>query len=153
MSFSPSPMKLRPAHIAFIRLSWAGHTHREIADITGYTPQRVMDVLKSPEAQSILEQLRANALETADDVQQELVATGPEAAAVLQKQLYSGDEKIAQSAAVHVLHMTGHSPVKRVTVSKTSEVQKKYEDMDEEAIRDQMLGALTGNGPDGRPLN
>ena len=153
MSFASNPMKLRPAHIAFIRLSWAGHTHREIADLTGYTPQRVMDVLKSPEAQSILDQLKANALDTVDDVQQELVASGPEAAAVLQKQLYSGDEKIAQSAAVHVLHMTGHSPVKRVTVSKTSEVQKKYEDMTEDEIQNQLLGSLAGNGPDGRPLN
>ena len=148
-------MKLQHAHIEFIRLHLAGKSHVEIAMLTDYTPQRVCDVLNSPEAQAIIQQMSDDVLEeTAETVQRGLSDVAPGALNVLAKQIYSGDEKIAQGAAVHVLHMAGHAPVRRMRVEATSRAQKEYDKLSEDEIRQQLLKDLTGDiGPDGRPLN
>jgi predicted transcriptional regulator len=152
--------RLKPAHLLMIRLFWAGHTYVEIADKTGYTSQQVMNVLHSEESQEILSQLQGNALDTADEVQSELALVAP---AVLDKKirlaLSSPDDRVANSACTDLLHMAGHSPVKRVTIDRANENQKKYEGLSEEQLREKLLesfgqGGVVGRdtGPDGNPL-
>jgi len=150
-----NPMKLRPAHIEFIRLHVEGKSNQEIAMLTDYTPQRVCDVLGSPEAQAIIQSLREDVLEdTSESVQRGLTEAAPGALGVLAKQIYSGDEKVAQSAAVHVLHMAGHAPVKRMRVEPSKQIERDYEKLSEDEIRAKLLRDLTSDfGPDGRPLN
>jgi predicted transcriptional regulator len=157
--------RLKPAHLLVIRLFWAGHTYVEIADKTGYSNQQVMNIIHNEESQEILSQLQGAALDTADEVQSELALIAP---AVLDKKirlaLSSADDRVANSACTDLLHMAGHSPVKRITVDRASEVQKKYEGLSEEQLREKLLESFSpkgagegrtsegGRGPDGNPL-
>jgi hypothetical protein len=150
-----NPMKLRPAHIEFIRLHIEGKSNIEIAMLTDYTPQRVCDVLGSPEAQAIISQLKEDAIEdTSEMIQKGLSEMAPGALNVLGKQIYSGNEYIAHKAAVSVMYMAGHAPVRRTRIETATKVEKDYEKLSEEEIRAKLLADLTGDiGPDGRPLN
>lgn len=150
-----SMKRLKPAHVQMIRLFWHGQTYVEIAAQLGYTPQQVMNVLHTEDAREILAQLQGSALDSADEVQQEIALVMP---AVVKRKidigLYSQDERVANQALTDIMHMGGHSPVKRIQLDRTSEVQKKYADKTEEELRKMISDGLDDDtGPDGRPLS
>lgn len=150
--------RLKPAHLLVIRLFWAGETYVDIAQKTGYTPQHVMNIVKSDEAQEILQQLQNTSLDSMDEIHEALNDAAPE---ILSEQirlaLRSPDERIRATVGRELLHMAGHAPVKRVTLDRASDVHKKYEGLTEEQLRDKLINELGGVGgsvgPDGRPLS
>lgn len=136
-----------------IRLHWAGESNIDIGAKIGYTEQQVSNIINSPEAKAILAELSANALDSMDEVAQELQLVAPIALKRKIDMLYCGDDRVADKAATDLLHMAGHAPTKRVQVTGQSVVEKEFEGLSPEEIRQKILNEVDGNGPDGRPLS
>lgn len=152
---SYSPKKLKPAHILMIRMFCDGLTYVEIGANTGYTPQQVMNVLASADAQEIISQLNDKLLDSAEEIQDRLNEVAP---LVLNKKiqhaLASPDPAVSNRACTDLLNMAGHMPVQRISVQPADPLAKKYEGLSEAELRQKLLhpGAV-GTGPDGKPLN
>jgi hypothetical protein len=141
-----------------IRMHWAGDSNVDIAAKLGYTEQMVSNVLNSPESKEILAELKGETLDTMAEVQQEIALAAPLAIKRKIDLMYSGDDRVANSAATDILHMNGHAPVKRVQIDRGTAIEKKYEALNEDELRHQLevelgLRVAPGTGPDGRPLN
>lgn len=53
-----TPMRLRESHYSVIRMAALGHTNNEIASATGYSRERIGQILNSPASQAVLENIR-----------------------------------------------------------------------------------------------
>jgi hypothetical protein len=140
-----------------IRLHWAGESNIDIAARTGFTPTQVCNVLSSPEAQAILAEISASAFDSTKEVGQKLQLAAEEALDVKISLLHCGDLRVENSASTDLLYMAGHSPTKRIHVTGPSAVEKEFEGLSDEEIRQKVLSEFDdkskGNGPDGRPLS
>lgn len=152
--------RLRPDHLKMIQLHWQGRDNSEIASALGFTPQQVSNVLNSPLARSLLDQLQNSTLDSMGEVNAELQLAAPIAAERLIHQLHSPNEVIANRAANQILDRAHGTPLKRVQVQATSQIDKRYEGKTEAEIRQAMLDELGSLGiieqqlgPDGKPLN
>lgn len=169
MGVTPRP-RLKPVHIAMIRYHWAGLSHDEIARKLNYSAQQVRNIINSDEVQEIIAQLREAALDSIDEVQQDLQLVAPLALQKKIELLDSPDQRVANRASTDLLYMAGHMPIKRYQLEKPSEVSRKYEGMTDEQIAQHLVLSLTqgealvqssggenssndNSGPDGKPLN
>jgi hypothetical protein len=149
-----SPKKLKPVHILMLRLFCGGASYVQIAQETSYTPQQVMNVIQSPDAQEIISQLNSDVVDSISEVQDRLTEIAPEVLnKKIQHALYSPDAAVSSRACTDLLHMAGHMPVQRLRLERDQEIAKKYDGLTEDQLRQQILNSVTGKGPDGRPLN
>jgi hypothetical protein len=65
------PLKWKPVYDLMVTLFIQGHTHKEIADITGYTPVQVGNIIRSPDVKKkidlLTKQLHERILENSED--------------------------------------------------------------------------------------
>jgi hypothetical protein len=112
-----------------------------------------MNVLHDQSAQEILAQLQDGAMDSMEEVHRQLNDVAPR---VLRKKinlaLNSADEKVSNAACTDLLHMAGHMPVKRVRIEQPNDLDKKYEGLTEDEIKQKILDQLAGRGPDGKML-
>jgi hypothetical protein len=148
--------RLKPLHLQMIRLRWLGYDNTEIAQRTGFTPEQISKVLASPDSKAIFEELQAAVLDTTVEVSQELQLAAPLAAKRMTDLLVSGDDRVAFVAAKEILHMAGHTPVKRIAIAQVTRVEKTYEGLDEQQMRQKILEDLTeefNSPPPGTVIN
>lgn len=140
--FYPQEKRLKPINLQMIRLRWLGYDNVEISQRTGFTPEQVSKILSLPDSKEIFAELQANVLDTTAEVAQELQLAAPLAAKGLVDSMFSGDDRVAFLARKEVLHMAGHTPVKRVAIAQVTRVEKTYEGLDEQQMRKQILEDL-----------
>jgi hypothetical protein len=147
-----SPKKLNPVHLIMIRLHWQGESNIDIAMKTGYTPQQVSNVLCSEAAQTVINGLQSEVLDTMAQVQTDAQFMAPKFFDNIVKIAESAtDERVRLHANLAGIGIAGHVPVRRIQVQGDTANTKKYEDMSEEEIRQDISGELA-KGPDGSTL-
>ena len=141
--------RLKPLHLQMIRLRWLGYDNIEIAQRTGYPPDSIGKILNLPDSKAIFEELQAQVLDTTAEVAQELQLAAPLAAKRMTDLLVSGDDRVAFVAAKEILHMAGHAPIKRVAIAQATRIEKDYDGLNDQQIRQKLLEDLTAdeNGP------
>jgi hypothetical protein len=150
-----SPKKLRPGHLIIIRLHWQGESNTDIAMLTGVTPQTVSNIINSEEAQSILAGLQSDVMDTMAQVQTDAQFMAPKLFDNIIKMAESAtDERVRLHANLAGIGIAGHVPIKRMIVERESALQKKFEDMSEDEIRNSIAGDIgsSAKGPDGNIL-
>lgn len=138
-----------------IRLHWQGEDNHSIAALTGYTPQQVSNIVNTEEAQKIIEALQADVLDTMSQVATEAQFDAP----ILYDNVFKmacseGDARVRLHANLALLGIAGHVPIKRMVIERDTALQKKFEDMSEDEIRNSITGELEpgDKGPDGKIL-
>lgn len=154
------PKKLKPAHLAMLRLFWQGESIADIAVATSYSAQQVSQIVNSEHAKQILDEMTADTLDTMAQVQTEAQLAAP----ILWDELYNlarnaGEERTRFNALRECLHIAGHVPARRISFERANSVDEKYKGFSEEELRQQLVGDIatdapptSGNGPDGKPL-
>lgn len=143
-----------------IQRFWRGEKIIDIARALGYTEVQVGNIVRSAESQEILQQLQDATLDSMEEVATELQLAAPLAVKKKIDLMSCGDSAVENRAATDVLHMAGHAPVRRVQVSRSESIAKRYEDKTEDELRAMLASELgltepppSPVGPDGRPLN
>ena len=134
--------RLKPIHIQMIRLRWLGYDNGEIAQRTGFTLEQISKILALPDSKAIFEELQAAVLDTTVEVAQALQLDAVLAEKRMADLMFSGDDRVAFLARKEVLHMAGHTPVKRVAIAQVTRVEKAYEGLDEQQMRKQIMEEL-----------
>lgn len=134
-----------------VRLHWQGESNTDIAMLLNYTPQQVSNILNTEEAQAILAGLQAEALDTMAQVQTEAQFMAPKFFDNVVKLAEAAtDERVRLHANLAALGIAGHVPIKRVVMERDTVSQKKYEEMTEDEIREDVARDLrSGKAPDG----
>ena len=146
------PKRFRPSHLRVVALEWAGLDNLEIANRTGYSVQHVSNILTTPEAEEIRIELRKNTLDTMTDIQLEVQAIAP---TILHEKIRlainANDERVRSTSCTDLLHMAGHSPVKRLQLEKIdkgdADLADKSEDELRSLVRDEMDRIKSAGAP------
>jgi hypothetical protein len=147
--------RLKPITIQLIRLRWMGYDDTEIAQRSGYPVEQIRRTLNSSEAKEIFVELHSLTLDTMAEVAQELQLAAPLAAKRMAEHIFSGDDRVSLMASKDVLDRTGHVPVKRVSISGPTRVEKDYEGLNDQQIKQRLLEELTNDEtvPSGAVIN
>jgi hypothetical protein len=136
-----------------VTLHLQGEDNVTIAQTLGYTPQQVSNILNSPDVLEILDALRKETINSMAAVQAELQLYAPE---LLRRKidyaLNGADDRVRNLAQTELLHIAGHTPIRRVTVENKNELVEKYKDKSEQELRDLIAGKDPDRGPDGNLL-
>lgn len=137
----------RPRHLAVLRLWAQGYTNDEIATMTNYTPSVVSQITNCPEAKALMAEMQDSTFASIADVQTTLQACAP---ALLEEKiklaLTAKDERVRSVSCSDLLGLAGHTPVKRVELTKVEEIENDYAGKSDEEIREHIRQEL-GLGP------
>lgn len=106
------PQKLSPIHKHMCALRATGMQVQEVAEITGYTPQQVSNVLAHPDADAMVNRLSTDlAMRITDDVGQQIqAATGEAFQKVVHLMRHGENDRIQQVSAFDILDRGGFKP-------------------------------------------
>lgn len=106
------PQKLSPIHKHMCALRATGMQVQEVAEITGYTPQQVSNVLAHPDAEAMVNRLATDlAMRITDDVGQQIQAATGEAFQTVVHLMRNGEnDRIKQVSAFDILDRGGFKP-------------------------------------------
>lgn len=139
MATCQNRQKLRPQHIQMCILAFYNYTYDEISTRLGCHPVTVGQVVNSEPGKEFIAELRGRSVDTAVDVQAFMQAIAPIAQDTLLELCVSGkNEQVRANSAKAILEMAGHTPIKRLEVTKTDETIKEYAGMDPEDIRKEL---------------
>jgi hypothetical protein len=137
------PRRFKPDYLRICALYWSGRTQKEIAEITGFSPIHVGNIIGCDESQEILRELSQRTLDTVLDVQTEAQAYAPLCLGEkFNLALNAKDERVRNIACTDILAMAGHQPVRRISVEKPDTVVKHYEGLTDDEIRSRVFADL-----------
>lgn len=112
------PDKLNPIHMQIIMLRSTGMKQRRIAEYLGIVESRVSVVLRSPDAQYVLNKLISYAADNVSDMQTRIAAYAPEALDVaVEVMRTSQNAGLRAKTAFEILGLAGYSKTQKVQVS------------------------------------
>ena len=146
MSNSYYLKKLRPKHLAVLRLWAQGLDNAEIAVLVGYTPATVSLIVNLPEAQELLEEMKAGTFETIADVRTSLQFIAPE---LLEEKIRlafnAKSEQVRSNSCAELLALAGHAPLRKIEITRPLEVVDPYKGLSEEQLRERVFKELGMN--------
>jgi hypothetical protein len=154
---SYEPKHLKPAHIAIIKLHMEGASNLDIALKMDYTPQQVSNILNSQQAQSLIDAINHETVDTMGEVISMAQTHAPWLMDELIKEAVSSpDAKIRFQAKIAALGIAGHNARGlNVNIRQTHQTTP-YDGKSEEEIRKMIYEGepvqSPGMGPDGKPL-
>ncbi len=136
------PKNFKPEHIHIVRLHWQGYSNTEIAQHLQLSETHVSVVINCDAAKQLLNELREHTIdgyaETQDDFQLVLPLIRREK---IRLALESGDERIRNMACSDILAIAGHSPVRRLEITRGS-AQQAIDKLTPEQLRDAILADI-----------
>src|SRR5215472_15463156 len=137
------PKTFKPEHIHIVRLHWNGYDNSEIAQFLGCSETHVSLVLNCDEAKRLLQQLREHTIDSFDDTQDDFQLVLPLVRREkIKLALEATDERVRNIACSDILAIAGHSPVRRLEVSRTDRKQSDPEKMTPDELRDAILNDI-----------
>lgn len=155
------PRKFKPQHVNIVRLAWQGYTVYEIAQFIGMSEAHVSSVINCDEAQALFSQLREHAINSSDEIQDEAQLIAPR---VMQEKirlaLEADDERVRNIACSDILAIAGHTPVKKMEITRSDVSRDSIAQKTPAEIRKGILEEIgitddtnTNTAPDGTLLN
>lgn len=142
------PKRLRPGHLMVIELHFKGHTNDEICNMTGYCQSVVSQIVTSPVALELLEQMRERVFDTISDVQLTAQAFAPRAfQTIMELAVGAKTESVKKSAADSALAIAGHVPVNRVQLEDVRTPPSPFDGKTEDEIREKLIADVVGAAP------
>lgn len=117
------PISWSPKHELTASLLALGTlSHRDIADIVGYTPARVGHIARDPRALAIARRAADKALAQTEDLQERIKAAAVDAFEVVHEQVIGEDHdpRLRQKGAIALMDRAGYTPIQRSTDTHTS---------------------------------
>jgi len=129
-------------HICY--LSARGMSPDQIARGIGVSEYRVNRVVRSEQGREILERIHNKTIDTFGEVQAAVQAIAPvilyeKVATALNPEV---DPRVRNQAQTEILHMAGHSPVKRMALEVADPVADKYRGLSETDLRAAALSEI-----------
>jgi hypothetical protein len=135
------PKVFRPEHLHIVRLHWQGYSNAEIAQFLQLSEGHISNILNCDEAKRLLGQLQEHTIDSYADTQDDFQLVMP----LIRREkiklaLEATDERVRNMACSDILAIAGHTPVRRLEITRGSDSRKaELEKMTPEQLRDAIL--------------